>query len=49
MLRCRQHREITIGYRLVEGRETVINPEDKHQKKLDLDVVEAVIVLADDG
>lgn len=49
MLRCRQHGEIAIGYRLVEGRKTVINPGDKHQKELDLNVVEAVIVLADDG
>eukprot|EP00210_Caulerpa_lentillifera_P003101 g2963.t1 len=48
MLRCRQYKEIAIGYRMIDQGELVINPQNKHEKKLNRHSVESIVVVADD-
>lgn len=47
LARCRQRKEIAIGYRTRAEGKTIINPPDKESQSLDLVKIDSVIVLAD--
>lgn len=47
LARCRQRKEIAVGFKRRLERDVVVNPTGKHQKNLALGTVDSVIVLAD--